>query len=87
MSLPEPLPATRLTPKEYISLASHYRVTLVTDFVAPCPPTVFGRVEGRESGEVLAYLWFSPGLEIAGDEGWWMFAPECASEAVEDRFA
>ena len=76
------LPPTRLTPREYISLASEYRVTLVTDFVAPCPPTVFGRVEGRESEEILAYLWFSP-----GDEGWWMFAPECASEAVEDLFA
>ncbi len=77
----EVLAGTRLTPKEYVSLAREYHVRLKTEFTPPCLPTTFGRVDGKESGEILAYLWFSE----ARSE-WWMFSPDDATEAVEALF-
>ncbi len=77
----EVLAGTRLTPKEYVSLARSYNVRLKTEFTPPCLPTTFGRVDGRVSGEVLAYLWFSE----ARSE-WWMFSVDDATDAVAELF-
>ncbi len=77
----EVLAGTRLTPKEYVSLARSYHVRLKTEFTPPCLPTTFGRVDGKASGEVLAYLWFNP----ARTE-WWMFSVEDATDAVAELF-
>ena len=77
----EVLAGTRLTPKEYASLARSYHVRQKTEFTPPCLPTTFGRVDGKASGEVLAYLWFSE----ARSE-WWMFSPDDATDEVVRLF-
>ncbi len=77
----EVLAGTRLTPKEYVSLARSYHVRLKTEFVPPCLPTTFGRVDGKESGEILAYLWFN-----SAREEWWMFSPDDATDEVVRLF-
>ena len=78
----ETLGGHTLSPWEYVRLCKSYRVRIKSIFRAPMPPTYYGRLEGRESGETLAYLWFD-----AARVEWVMFSPENATEELTQAFS
>ncbi len=72
----------RLSAHEYVSLARAYQIRCKSVFVPPYIPTVFGVVEGKASGEVIAYLWFNP----ARSE-WVLFSEASATDEVVELFS
>ncbi len=78
----EAIEGTALSPKEYLELSRAYVVRVRTVWPRVGLPVSYGRVEGRESGEVLAYLSWD-----AAREEWAIFAPDDATEEAERAFA
>jgi hypothetical protein len=73
---------TRLTRREYVALCRDDRLNIRSAFHPPTLPVYNASVTGKESGELLAYLWFSPAREE-----WIMFSPLEASEEAEALFS
>lgn len=71
-----------LSPREYTLLSREYSIRLRSLFRPPMVPTYYGIVVGKESGELLAYMWFSEAREE-----WIIFSPESATEEVEALFS
>ena len=72
---------TALSPLEYVSLAREYTVRARTVWPRVGLPSSYGRVEGKESGEILAYLWFDPCRTV-----WHIFDPDDAPDEAVGAF-
>ncbi len=72
----------QLSPKQYVDLCREYDVRMRSIFRAPIPPTYYAVIEGKDSKELLAYLWFD-----AARQQWAMFSPEEATEEIEALFS